>query len=248
MGARSSQPPRPSASAASGPRRPSPSPPRPPRGRRRPHGLPVPPRRHEPADAAEHRRGRRAGPSATARPATAPTPASRSCARRWPTTSPLARRSRYAPENVAIQPGGKPVIGKFILALMNPGDEVLYPNPGYPIYESQIEFHGGVGRALRLRRRARATSSSTWTRIERQITPRTRLLIFNNLQNPTGAESPRRELERLAELVAAGTTSRALRRGLLRHPLRGAEPVARLAARHGGALPSSSTPSARSSP
>ena len=46
-------------------------------------------------------------------------------------------------ENVAIQPGGKPVIGKFFLALMNPGDEVLYPNPGYPIYESQIEFHGG---------------------------------------------------------------------------------------------------------
>ena len=45
---------------------------------------------------------------------------------------------------MAIQPGGKPVIGKFILALMNPGDEVLYPNPGYPIYESQIEFHGGV--------------------------------------------------------------------------------------------------------
>ena len=36
------------------------------------------------------------------------------------------------------------MIGKFLLALMNPGDEVLYPNPGYPIYESQIEFHGGV--------------------------------------------------------------------------------------------------------
>ena len=47
-------------------------------------------------------------------------------------------------ENVAIQPGGKPTIGKFILTLMNPGDEVLYPNPGYPIYESQIEFNGGI--------------------------------------------------------------------------------------------------------
>ena len=50
----------------------------------------------------------------------------------------------YSMENVAIQPGGKPTIGKFLLALMNPGDEVLYPNPGYPIYESQIEFNGGV--------------------------------------------------------------------------------------------------------
>jgi aspartate/methionine/tyrosine aminotransferase len=50
----------------------------------------------------------------------------------------------YSAENVAIEPGGKPVIGKFMLALMNPGDEVLYPNPGYPIYESQIEFNGGV--------------------------------------------------------------------------------------------------------
>ena len=40
----------------------------------------------------------------------------------------------YTMENVAIQPGGKPTIGKFLLALMNPGDEVLYPNPGFPIY------------------------------------------------------------------------------------------------------------------
>jgi aspartate/methionine/tyrosine aminotransferase len=49
----------------------------------------------------------------------------------------------YTMDNIAVQPGGKPTIGKFFLALMNPGDEVLYPNPGYPIYESQIEFHGG---------------------------------------------------------------------------------------------------------
>src|SRR5208337_1899936 len=55
-----------------------------------------------------------------------------------------ARGVPYTLENVAIQPGGKPVIGKFFQALMNPGDEVLYPNPGYPIYESQIEYHGGV--------------------------------------------------------------------------------------------------------
>jgi len=56
-----------------------------------------------------------------------------------------SRGTHYTADSVAVQPGGKPVIGKFILALMNPGDEVLYPNPGYPIYESQIEFHGGTG-------------------------------------------------------------------------------------------------------
>jgi aspartate/methionine/tyrosine aminotransferase len=50
--------------------------------------------------------------------------------------------TRLGPQNVAVQPGGKPVIGKFLLALVNPGDEVLYPNPGFPIYESQIEFQG----------------------------------------------------------------------------------------------------------
>ena len=106
----------------------------------------------------------------------------------------------YAAENVAIEPGGKPVIGKFILALMNPGDEVLYPNPGYPIYESQIEFHGGVavpygylegdtGFAIDLEA------------LEAAITPRTRLLVLNDLQNPMGAECSPAELARLADLA-----------------------------------------------
>ena len=50
----------------------------------------------------------------------------------------------YAMENVAVQPGGKPTISKFLHAVMNRGDHVLYPNPGYPIYESQIEYLGGT--------------------------------------------------------------------------------------------------------
>ena len=50
----------------------------------------------------------------------------------------------YTGANVAIQPGGKPVIQKFFLSLMNPGDEVLIPAPGYPIYESMVAFHGGT--------------------------------------------------------------------------------------------------------
>jgi aspartate/methionine/tyrosine aminotransferase len=55
-----------------------------------------------------------------------------------------ARGLDYAAENVSVQPGGKPVIAKFLLTLMDSGDEVLYPNPGFPIYGSLIDFFGGV--------------------------------------------------------------------------------------------------------
>ena len=103
--------------------------------------------------------------------------------------------------NVAIQPGGKPVIGKFIQATMNPGDEVLYPNPGYPIYESQIEFHGGVALPYGYRETADGFAIDFDT-IERRITPRTRLLVLNDLQNPIGAEATPAEFEQLAAIVA----------------------------------------------
>jgi aspartate/methionine/tyrosine aminotransferase len=105
----------------------------------------------------------------------------------------------YAMENVSVQPGGKPVIGKFFQALMNKGDEVLYPNPGYPIYESQIQFLGGVAvpysytmtdHGFRMQR----------DRIEASITPKTRLLVYNNGQNPLGAESDDEEMQWLADL------------------------------------------------
>ena len=65
---------------------------------------------------------------------------------------------------MSVQPGGKPVIGKFLLTLMDPGDEVLYPNPGFPIYSSLIEFFGGRARALHLRRAGPTASCSTSSR------------------------------------------------------------------------------------
>ena len=104
------------------------------------------------------------------------------------------------PGNVAIEPGGKPVIGKFILALMNPGDEVLFPDPGYPIYESQIEFNGGVALPYGYAPGARDFELDLEA-MEAAVSPRTRLLIFNDLQNPTGAQSSPAELERVAELA-----------------------------------------------
>ncbi len=106
----------------------------------------------------------------------------------------------YTAENVVMQPGGKPTIGKFILTLMNPGDEVLYPNPGYPIYESQIEFNGGVAVPYGY---VEGTENFEFDfdSIERGITDKTRLLILNDLQNPMGAECSIEEHEKLAELV-----------------------------------------------
>jgi aspartate/methionine/tyrosine aminotransferase len=111
-----------------------------------------------------------------------------------------SRNVEYSMENVAIQPGGKPTIGKFFLTMMNPGDEVLYPNPGYPIYESQIEFHGGKAVPYGYIEGQDNFDIDT-DMLAEQITPRTKLLVLNDLQNPTGAECSGKELEKIAELV-----------------------------------------------
>ena len=106
----------------------------------------------------------------------------------------------YNPENVAIQPGGKPTIGKFISAIMNPGDEVLYPNPGYHIYESQIEYQGGQAIPYSYIR----TDSGFDIDLERlkdSISSNTVALIYNNYQNPISAESSRSEMEQIAEIA-----------------------------------------------
>jgi aspartate/methionine/tyrosine aminotransferase len=111
-----------------------------------------------------------------------------------------ARGVEYGVDNVAVQPGGKPVIGKFLLAVMNPGDEVLYPNPGFPIYCSLIEFFGGIAVPYGYTEGTERFHLDIES-IERQITPRTRVLILNDLHNPTAAECTPEELERLAALV-----------------------------------------------
>ena len=111
-----------------------------------------------------------------------------------------ARGLEYGVDNVSVQPGGKPVIGKFLLTMMNPGDEVLYPNPGFPIYSSLIEFFGGRAVPYTYVEGADRFSLDV-EQIARLITPRTRLLILNDLHNPTGVECSAAELAALAELV-----------------------------------------------
>ena len=111
-----------------------------------------------------------------------------------------ARGVTYTADNVSVQPGGKPVIGKWLMAAMNMGDEVLYPNPGFPIYASFIEFVGGVAVPY-----GYVDAGDRYTididAIERRITPRTRLLILNDLHNPTAAECTAEELDRIAEIA-----------------------------------------------
>ena len=106
----------------------------------------------------------------------------------------------YGPDNVAVQPGGKPVIGKFLQVVMNPGDGVLYPSPGYPIYESQIDYFGGIGQPYRYAQ-TQTGFAIDLDHMRSQITPVTKVLIYNNLQNPLGCESSLEEMSALAELA-----------------------------------------------
>jgi aspartate/methionine/tyrosine aminotransferase len=110
------------------------------------------------------------------------------------------RGMALAAENIVVQPGGKPVITKFIQSVMNPGDGVLYPNPGYPIYESQVEYFGGrplpytyhetdSGFAIDLDQIRQLAASGA------------RALIYNNLQNPLGCESSLDEMQAIADIA-----------------------------------------------
>jgi len=110
------------------------------------------------------------------------------------------RGLNYSVENVIVQPGGKPVITKFIQSLMNPGDEVLYPNPGYPIYESQIEYYGGIAKPYRYYPSDTGFSIDL-EQIKSLITPKTKAIVYNDLQNPNGAESTDQEREELAKIA-----------------------------------------------
>ena len=106
----------------------------------------------------------------------------------------------FAPENIAVQPGGKPVIGKFLRSVMNPGDEVLYPNPGFPIYESQIEFNDGVAVPYRYLDTENGFQIDL-EYLESKINSKTKALILNDQQNPLAAEMTDAERQALADLA-----------------------------------------------
>ena len=110
------------------------------------------------------------------------------------------RNVSYDRENIVVQPGGKPVIPKFINTFMNPGDGVLYPNPGYPIYESQIEYN--QGKALPYRYiHSKDGFVIDKEHFESLINRRTKILIYNNYQNPIGGDSTDEEMEWIADVA-----------------------------------------------
>ncbi|WP_434074800.1 pyridoxal phosphate-dependent aminotransferase [Moorella naiadis (nom. illeg.)] len=105
----------------------------------------------------------------------------------------------YDPEEVVIVPGGKPIMFFTILSLVNPGDEVIYPNPGFPIYESVINFVGG--KAVPIPIREENDFRLDVDELASLITPRTKLLIINSPANPTGGVLTAADISRIADLV-----------------------------------------------
>ena len=105
------------------------------------------------------------------------------------------------PGDVVIAAGAKPFIGYTVLSVTDfgAGDEVVYPNPGFPIYESQIKANGAVPVPIHLRE-SRAFNFDP-QELADKITPRTRLLILNSPHNPTGGVIPRQDMEAIAEIL-----------------------------------------------
>ncbi len=104
-----------------------------------------------------------------------------------------------SPDEVVVVPGGKPIIFFSILALIDEGDEVIYPDPGFPIYESMINYAGGT--AIPIPLREEHNFSMDVDELASLITDRTRLIILNSPQNPTGGILPRADIERTAQAI-----------------------------------------------
>ncbi|MBX3566848.1 MAG: pyridoxal phosphate-dependent aminotransferase [Rhizobiaceae bacterium] len=125
------------------------------------------------------------------------------------TREAVARRTltttgvEVSPETVMILPGGKPTMYAAIVMFGEPGAEIMYPDPGFPIYRSMIEFTGATPVPIPIREENGFAFSAEETLA--LITPRTRLIILNSPANPTGGVTPRIEIEKLVA-------------GLERHP------------------------------
>jgi aspartate/methionine/tyrosine aminotransferase len=103
------------------------------------------------------------------------------------------------PENIVITPGAKPILFFSILALVDEGDEVIYPNPGFPIYESVINFVGG--KAVPIPLREEKGFSFDVNELKTLVNERTKLIIVNSPQNPTGGMLTKKDMKTVAELA-----------------------------------------------
>ena len=104
-----------------------------------------------------------------------------------------------SPDQVVVTPGAKPIMFFAILALIDPGDEVIYPNPGFPIYESVIEFVGG--KAVPIVLREENDFEMDIDELKGLITKKTKMLIINSPENPTGGVLSKDNLAAIADMI-----------------------------------------------
>src|SRR5438270_213077 len=110
-----------------------------------------------------------------------------------------SRGVRVASEEVVVVPGGKPIIFFTMLALVEEGDEVIFPNPGFPIYESMIQFLGARPVAIRLREEK--DFNLDVDELAGLISDRTKLIILNSPHNPSGGVMPERDVRAIAKAI-----------------------------------------------
>ncbi|MFY9903563.1 MAG: pyridoxal phosphate-dependent aminotransferase [Terriglobales bacterium] len=118
------------------------------------------------------------------------------------TIADYVSRTRNVPvssEEVVVVPGGKPIIFFTILALIERGDEVIYPNPGFPIYESMINY--SLGKAVPIQLREERDFSVDVKELASLISDRTRLIILNSPHNPTGGVLTKKDILEIAEAI-----------------------------------------------
>ena len=108
------------------------------------------------------------------------------------------------PDHVVAVPGGKPTMFFAVLMFGEPGAEIMYPNPGFPIYESVIRYSGATPVPIELKEENGFAFSAE--AVLGQITPKTRLIIINSPANPTGGVTPKEEIDKLKQMLqsAAG--------------------------------------------
>jgi aspartate aminotransferase len=109
------------------------------------------------------------------------------------------RRVNVSPEEVVVVPGGKPIIFFSILALAEDGDEIIYPNPGFPIYESMINYV--EAKAIPIRLREEMDFRLDVDELGGLINDRTKLIILNSPQNPTGGMLTKVDIDAIARAI-----------------------------------------------
>lgn len=110
------------------------------------------------------------------------------------------RRIPVDPEEVVVTPGAKPIMFFAILACVNPGEEVLYPNPGFPIYESMINFVGAKPVPIPLKEENDFRLDHEY--VKGKITKKTKMIILNSPENPTGGVLTREDLKLIADCIS----------------------------------------------